>query len=528
MDNKTETGVGLRQPRMSLVRAGLRMFMEQVERPLDWVFGPENNPMHHLGALGYFFFWIVIVSGIYLFIFFDTGMTQAYESVEYMTHAQWYAAGVMRSFHRYASDAMIAIAVLHILRELAYDKYRGAKWFSWFTGVPALFLIYICGITGYWLVWDQFAQFIAIATTEWLDALGIFGQSIARNFLNSSILGDRFFTLMVFIHVIVPLFLLFAMWIHLQRISKAKVNPPRLLGIGSVVSMLIASFAFPALSQGPANLDVVPSVLNMDWFYFPIYPLLDYFSGELVWAMVGGTTLLIIVVPWMPPKKKSPVAVVNLDHCNGCNRCVDDCPFSAITLVPRTDDLAFEHEAFVDTSLCTSCGICVGSCPSSTPFRRMSEPVTGIELPDINLAAMIEAIDDSTQQLSGNARILTIGCAAGPAIDRLTSEDTGSLQLPCVGMLPPSFIDYVLARNLVDGVLLTGCREDSCQQRFGIEWTVQRINGERDPYLRKRVPRDRIKMAWAGKSGLSKVRKEMAAFRSEIRAAGVEQEESGS
>jgi quinol-cytochrome oxidoreductase complex cytochrome b subunit len=100
----------------------------------------------------------VAVSGIYLFIFFDTGVTQAYESVEYITNVQWYAGGVMRSLHRYASDALVIVVVLHLGREYAMDRMRGRRWFAWITGVPLLWFIYACGITGYWLVWDMLAH----------------------------------------------------------------------------------------------------------------------------------------------------------------------------------------------------------------------------------------------------------------------------------------------------------------------------------------------------------------------------------
>ena len=82
--------------------AGLRTLarsaFEAIDRGFDAAFGPDWNPMYQLGALGWFFFWITIASGVYLFIFFDTGITQAYESLEYLTNVQWYAGGVMRSF----------------------------------------------------------------------------------------------------------------------------------------------------------------------------------------------------------------------------------------------------------------------------------------------------------------------------------------------------------------------------------------------------------------------------------------------
>jgi hypothetical protein len=167
---------------MTAVRNALRLVFEWLERLLDRAFPPAWQPLYHLGALGFFFYWIVAVSGIYLYIFFDTGVAAAYDSVEYLTNDQWYAGGVMRSLHRYASDAMVVVMVLHLLREFSLDRYRGTRWFTWVTGVPIVLLVVASGITGYWLVWDKLAQYVAVVTTEWLDRLPIFGQSIARNF----------------------------------------------------------------------------------------------------------------------------------------------------------------------------------------------------------------------------------------------------------------------------------------------------------------------------------------------------------
>jgi len=73
---------------------------------------------------------------------------------------------------------------------------------------------------------------------------------------------------------------------------------------------------------------------------------------------------------------------------------------------------------------------------------------------------------------------------------------SAALRLPCIGELPPSYIDYVLSRDLADGVFLTGCAEDNCHHRFGIAWTKARLAGERDPHLRARVPRERLTTLW--------------------------------
>jgi ferredoxin/coenzyme F420-reducing hydrogenase delta subunit len=490
------------------VRAFLKAGFEYAERGADRIFGPQLNPFAQMGALGFFLFWIVAVSGIYLFIFFDTGVVDAYESVEAITHAQWFAGGIMRSFHRYASDLMVVVLVLHPLREFAYDRYRGVRWFSWFTGVPIVWLLYASGITGYWLVWDKFAQYVAIASSELLDWLPIFGEPIARNFLSPGSLNDRFFTLLVFMHIAIPLFLLFVMWIHILRISRPKMNPPRALAAVVLAALVAVSIWKPALSQGPADLAKVPANVGLDWFYFALYPLADLWSRGALWAMLGGFTLMLAALPWLPPFRKPKPAEVTLEHCNGCGRCVEDCPYEAVRLVNRTDQRPFLQQAEVNAANCVSCGICVGSCPSSTPFRRTSELKTGIDLPDFTLAELRETTEKVAAGLAGPVRILILACKHGAA----AGKRSDCVEMPCVAMAPPSLIDYVISRKLADGVVIAGCAERSCYNRLGTAWTEQRIAGRRDPYLRSRVPRERLATIWASPSEQGRFAREFAEF----------------
>ncbi|RMD70989.1 MAG: cytochrome b/b6-like protein, partial [Gammaproteobacteria bacterium] len=253
-------------------------FFDAIDGPFDRAFGAWN-PFHLLGALGWFFFWITIASGIYLFVFFDTGITEAYASVEAITRGQWYAGGIMRSLHRYASDAMVVVVTLHLLREYALGRFRDARGFSWITGVPLLGFLFACGITGYWMVWDKLAQYVAVTTAEWLDALPLFGESIARNFISPATLSGRFFTLMIFIHIALPLFMLFVMWVHIQRLAYPKVNPPKGLALGTLGALLGLALLKPAVSHAPADLTRVPDVLHLDWFFLALYPLLDRVPG---------------------------------------------------------------------------------------------------------------------------------------------------------------------------------------------------------------------------------------------------------
>jgi ferredoxin/coenzyme F420-reducing hydrogenase delta subunit len=502
------------------MKRALRWLFLRVEAGFAAVFGQRLNPIPQLGSLGWFLFWIVTVSGIYVYVFFDTGVTQAWESVERLSRDQWYLGGLMRSLHRYASDALVVVVFVHLLREFALDRMRGNRWFPWVTGVPLLWFMYACGITGYWMVWDQLAQYVAIATTEWLDTIGIFAEPIARNFLDSERLSGRFFTLVIYMHIALPLLMLLFMWVHIQRHAHARVNPPRGLALGTLAALVVLSYAWPAQSQAPADLDRVPFVLGFDWFYLAVYPLLDRMQGAALWLLLVGGSLLLSLLPWLPPLRKPPPARVDLANCNGCSRCFADCPFGAITMVQRTDGLAFEQEARVDADQCMSCGICVGACPTATPFRRAGAMSAGIELPDRSVAALRDELVAAAARLTGSARVLVIGCSHDAGARALADGETAVVGLPCVGMLPPSFLDFALARTHVDGVLLSGCAAHDCYERLGDQWLEQRIANERDPNLRARVPRERVAVSWQNPAQAGRLRESLVQFRQHLQQLG--------
>jgi ferredoxin/coenzyme F420-reducing hydrogenase delta subunit len=497
---------------MRFLKQPLRFLFDAAERSLSGIFPAPWNPLLNLGALGFFFYWVITASGIYVYIFFDTGVTRAFASVEYMTREQWYAAGVMRSLHRYASDGLVVAMLLHHAREFALDRLREPRWFSWITGIPILVLVFVAGIGGYWLVWDKLAQYVAIVSTEWLDRLPFFGQPIARNFLSPDTLESRFFTLMIFMHIAVPLITLVILWLHLQRVAKPRINPPLGLTIGTGLSLLALSIVHPAVSQGPADLAVVPGVIGLDRFYLPAYPLIENMPGPATWSAALAFLIVMVVIPWLPPMKRPQAAAVNLDNCNGCARCAEGCPYSAIAMQVRSDGKPFHGEAVVDSALCVSCGICAGSCPTAIPFRRMSEFVPGIDLPDRSMAAIRADAEREGARIAGPARIMVFGCVNGVAAERFESPGVGFVPLNCTGQLAPSFIDYVLSRKLADGVVVAGCTENARYNRFGNRWTDLRLAGLRDPQLRKRVPRERFKTVWAGRLGGNRLEEELRRF----------------
>lgn len=426
--------------------------------------------LRHLGALGFLLFWLLAASGITLYIRFDTSVAGAYQSIGEL---EWWFGGLLRSMHRYAADAFVIVVLAHLIRELAAGRFRGFRAFSWISGVPLVWLMYASGIVGYWLVWDTRAQFSALATAEWLYGAGIGAEPMARNFLGAEQISDRLFSLFVFLHIGSPLALLAGMWVHVQRLGRPATVAPRALALGAIALLALLALAQPVVSQARWDPGAVPSTVSIDWFLQFAHPLMYATSPAALWALALGATALLVALPWLARRPRLMPAVVSAENCNGCGRCVADCPYEAVRLVGRRAEVLAER--------CAACGICAGACPSATPFRSVAELVSGIDLPDFT-------VHDLRRKLQ----------AVLPADEVLFScekSGAGGIALRCLAQLPPSFVEYAL-RQGARSVRAIGCRDGACKWRLGMELSAERFAGAREPHLRANVRATRLDDAY--------------------------------
>ena len=488
---------------MATVLSSLRAADEVLSGTFDRAFAPAHNPWRHLGALAFLCLLICVASGIVAYAWYDTSVAGAYASGLRLQNDALLLGRLLRGVHRYGADAFMLLTLLHLLREAVRGHFRGARWYSWLTGIALLWLLWLAGITGLWLLWDERALFSVTAMAEWLQVLPLGAELLARNFLTPGALSDRFFSLIIFVHIGLPLLLLAATWVHVQRVSLPRMWPPRSLTLGTLAMLALLSLTWPATSLGPADTGHVAARLSLDWFYLAVHPLAEALSAQAVWWLAGALTAALALMPLWPVAavQKRHAARVDLSHCNGCARCVADCPFGAVVMIPRTDQSRHPTQASVNADLCAACGICVGSCPSSTPFRRIEEMVSGIEMPDAPMAMLRRELQRKVAALEGPEKLVLFACRQAADFTALASATTAVMKLECAAMLPPSFIEYAL-RLGAGGVVVAGCREGDCEFRLGDRWLQQRLLGMREPRLRTSVARAQIEVQWCGRDML--------------------------
>ena len=471
-------------------QAIVRMLLARADVWFNRLYTWKYNPLYQSGTIVVLTLAIMLATGLYLVIFYRIG--SPYESVVRISE-QAFTGRWMRSLHRYAADVAIVAAAVHALRMFAQGRSWGPRTLAWLSGLFLVFLMYVCGWTGYVMVWDIQGQMLAVEGARILDALPIFAVPVGRAFVGETVMPGAFFFLNLFLHIAVPIGLALLLWMHVARIQRPVLLPPRGLLWGTTAILLVFSIVWPAPMDAPADLLQLPGHVSVDWFYSFWLPFSRALAPWTAWIVVGGASALLLLAPWWTrprPEARVPTSVVKERFCTECNQCYVDCPYDAIRMVKRSDGRPY-LVAKVDPSLCVACGICAGSCAPmgvGPPERTGRDQLQRVE-------AFIATRDWKSSD------IVLVACERGARIAASGTEHDGLpvYPVPCAGNVHSSVIEYLI-RSGVGGVLVAACPPRDCWNREGPRWLNERLFADRPAELKPRVDARRVCVAYAAEA----------------------------
>lgn len=492
--------------RLPRLRAALLRPLASADAVLDRLAGSEANPLYQSGAIVVLAFLLMLASGIVLLFFYR--VAEPYESIERI-QAQLFLGRWLRALHRYAADVAVIAAFAHVLRIFLQGRTWGPRALAWCSGLVLLLLLFVSGWTGYVMVWDAHALLLAAEGARLLDLLPIFAEPLARAFAGERALPSAFFFLNLFAHVAVPVGMAGLLLLHVARIARPKLLPPRGLALALTAALLALSLAVPApLAPRAEPLALLPE-LPLDVFYAFWLPLSRALSPREAWALLLGLAALAASAPWWTrPRAALRAAPSQVDPqlCTGCEQCALDCPFEAIEMRALENGRA-PLAAHIDPARCVSCGICAGSC---APMAVGPPGRTGRD----QLAAARAFLAARTR---GAPDVVLIGCQHGAAT--AGASDAAEFPMACAGNLHSSVVEWFV-RAGVGGVLIASCPARDCRGREGPRWLGERLYREREAELKPRVDRRRVRVIEVARGDAALLRAELARFRAEIRALG--------
>lgn len=474
-------------------------------------YGWRFNPLYQSGTIVAALYLTLLITGLWLILFYRVGAP--WESVASLTANLWLGNWV-RGLHRYASDAAVAATVVHSFRMFAQERSWGARALAWVSGGLLFLLLLLCGWTGYVMVWDTFGEHLAREGARILDALPVLSEPTSRAFTGEGPVPSAFFFITLFAHIGVPLGMGVVFWLHIKRLARPVLLPPRPL-MWTVLGLLTGiAVVRPLLMAPKANPFVLPAEIPTDVFFAFWMPFTRNLRPGTALTGIAVVAVALLIVPLVTARRGAVApapSMVDEEICTGCLQCSLDCPYEAIEMIERTTRRS-ELVARVDSSLCVSCGICAGSC---APMGVGPPGRTGRE----QIARVQTFLAGSDRRVG---QVVVIGCVhgAGASARALAADGAAVYQVDCAGNLHTSVIE-ILLRGGAGGVLVLACPPRDCRNREGAHWLEERVYHEREAELQARVDRARVRIAHASAGERHRAVTALRTFAAEIATLGV-------
>lgn len=185
-----------------------------------------------LGLISFFLLVIVSISGIFLMIYYNPSIENAYNTMKDIIYVVS-GGELMRNIHKWSGEGMIIFVLLHMARVFYTNSYKSGREFNWVVGIVLLILTFLLNLSGYMLPWDQLSYWALVIVAniiqspkELTDMLGItkyfdIGGFMKELLLGGSVPGKESLTRVYLLHIVLlPLFLFVFLGVHFWRIRK--------------------------------------------------------------------------------------------------------------------------------------------------------------------------------------------------------------------------------------------------------------------------------------------------------------------
>lgn len=204
-----------------------RLAVDTVKKVLSteyWI--PKNiNFLWAMGMILAVTFGLLLVSGIFLLMYYKPDAKLAFDSVNYTIMTEVGYGWLWRHIHGVAASVVFLIIYIHMFTGIYYGSYKKGREMIWLSGM-LLFVIFSAeAFSGYMLPWGQMSYWAGMVITNLFSLGSLDVQAIVEWIRGDYVPGDAFLTRFFMLHVLLlPLVILALIVFHFATLRIPHVN----------------------------------------------------------------------------------------------------------------------------------------------------------------------------------------------------------------------------------------------------------------------------------------------------------------
>jgi ubiquinol-cytochrome c reductase cytochrome b subunit len=336
-----------------------RLAIEKVEKVMAseyWI--PKNiNFLWAMGMVLAITFALLLVSGIFLLMYYQPNVETAFDSVNYTIMQEVGFGWLWRHIHAVAASVVFLIIYIHMLTGIYYGSYKKGREMIWISGMLLFVTFSAEAFSGYMLPWGQMSYWAGMVITNLFSAGSLELNGVVEWIRGDYVPGQAFLNRFFMLHVLLlPLAIIALIGIHFAALRIPHVNnqdgeeidfeaeskkylegkkaESKVIRFANdfmskdmfVVSVFLMFFFYLTFwnygfAMDPVNFDpadglVTPAHIYPEWYFLWSYEILRPFSKDLGLIAFAIAQVIFFLLPFMdrspnvaPANRRGPFAI---------------------------------------------------------------------------------------------------------------------------------------------------------------------------------------------------------------------------
>ena len=319
-----------------------RLAVDTLKRVLQteyWI--PKNiNFLWAMGMVLAATFGILLVSGIFLLMYYKPDTNLAFDSVNYTIMSEVGYGWLWRHIHGVGASVVFLIIYIHMFTGIYYGSYKKGRELIWLSGMLLFVTFSAEAFSGYMLPWGQMSYWAGMVITNLFSGGSLEAYGLVEWIRGDYVPGDAFLTRFFMLHVLLlPLAIIGLIVLHFGTLRIPHVNnqdgeefdfdeAAELYKAGKVKESKVIPFSPVFLSKDvfvmgvyfifffylvfyhfdfamdPVNFDPAdglktPAHIYPEWYFLWSYEILRPFSKDLGLIAFGIAQVIFFALPFL-------------------------------------------------------------------------------------------------------------------------------------------------------------------------------------------------------------------------------------